>query len=630
MAKILVVEDSPYQQQLIKESFRASSPSDTVLFASSAEEAEKILEENPDIDLLFVDYLLEGQNGVAFTRHLMAEGYEVPVVVMTAYGSAELVVEAMKAGAYDYIVKDKDYHLILPEVAKKTLDAYRASKESLHLYNLLLEFSDLLVETSSYIRQMNAMVDLGPTLQMFLRAAMGISKADSGVLFVSQTHGELRLYTDKIEVKEDDIEPLTEVKEPIHGVLRDSDLLKIKGAEGWSYSYYPLRFGVSASGGLLLLFRSGEKMSLSRHTVVELFVDTATASVMASLLFERVAESNRLWQATIDSICDPIVLVDSEGRILRCNRPFADMINIPIKECEGLRIEDLEGVEIEIFREVLKKGQHGSEEIMKGGRVYLVDVYTVSVKNEEVKTIILKDTTEHHRMKEQFYFTDKLTSLGRMIGGVAHEINNPLTGIMGYTELLMRRINDPEHQRMLNNIYTSAERCRKIVESLQQFASQKPVQYRSVNLNDLLESTILLREHWLKNAQIEVRRNYADLPFIEADPQQLQQVFLDMILNSEYALQHSGKKERYIELRTYYNPEEEVVIAEVTDNGTGIPEEELPKIFDPFFTTKEVNEGTGLGLSIAYSIVKDHGGSIEVESTPGEGTTFRVRLPRRR
>jgi signal transduction histidine kinase len=221
---------------------------------------------------------------------------------------------------------------------------------------------------------------------------------------------------------------------------------------------------------------------------------------------------------------------------------------------------------------------------------------------------------------------DKLSSLGTLTSGVAHEINNPLTGVIGYTEMLLMRNRDDFTRKYLDRIYESAIRCKRIVENMLVFSRQTPPHRSLEDINDIIDKTLELREYWLKANNIEIIKNYGKLPHIAIDRQQMQQVILNLQINAEHAIMEADKRGR-IEFKTTYDEDAKDIIITVSDNGTGIPSDILPKIFDPFFTTKPVNVGTGLGLSIAHGIITEQGGTITVESTQGEGTTFIIKLP---
>ena len=237
------------------------------------------------------------------------------------------------------------------------------------------------------------------------------------------------------------------------------------------------------------------------------------------------------------------------------------------------------------------------------------------------------DSTPPPLLNEKMVQRERLATLGELISGIAHELNNPLTAVTGYAELLLADGLPPEVREQVARLGEEADRASRILKSLLLFARGEGAERQPVDLNELLERTLSLRAYELKVQNIEVVRHYApDLPAVLADATQLQQVFLNLLLNAEQAIR-SQRPHGRITLRTRWQPEEGRVAVEISDDGPGILPGVRPYIFDAFFTTKDTPEGTGLGLSISQVIVKDHGGEIGVESTPGRGATFSVELP---
>jgi signal transduction histidine kinase/ActR/RegA family two-component response regulator len=220
----------------------------------------------------------------------------------------------------------------------------------------------------------------------------------------------------------------------------------------------------------------------------------------------------------------------------------------------------------------------------------------------------------------------KMSALGQLVSGVAHELNNPLSVIVGYGQLMLTREMPAVMKRPIELIVGQADRMAKIVRNLLFFSRQSPPGRAAIILNDVIEQTLSLRLNQLTLAGIAVERDLAPgLPPIVGDPNQLEQVFLNLLLNAEQAIQ-DGKRGGRILLRTSVAAGGRAVKAQVIDDGPGIPEEALPRVFEPFFTTKEVGSGTGLGLSVSYGVVQEHGGQLGVESRPGQ-TIFTLELP---
>ena len=225
----------------------------------------------------------------------------------------------------------------------------------------------------------------------------------------------------------------------------------------------------------------------------------------------------------------------------------------------------------------------------------------------------------------QLIQSEKLSGIGEFVAGVAHELNNPLTSVMGFSELLAQADGDPKHNRHLEMIHKSALRCQKIVQSLLSFARRHQPERKVVCLNRLVEGALEILNYQLRTSNIEVSTSLdPQLPQAMVDPHQVQQVFLNLINNARQAIEAHQPKGRIKITTAARGPHVRVTIQ---DNGPGIPPQSLSKIFDPFFTTKEVGKGTGLGLSLCYGIITEHGGTITPRSKPGEGATFIIELP---
>ncbi len=224
----------------------------------------------------------------------------------------------------------------------------------------------------------------------------------------------------------------------------------------------------------------------------------------------------------------------------------------------------------------------------------------------------------------QLIQSEKMATMGILAGGVAHEINNPLGAILINAEMLLKEIDSKSHKDMLSKIEEGTRRCKNIVEMLLQYSRKTSAKYKELDLNSVIDSTCAFLEDQLRKENISLVKEQDKLSPILGNANELMQVFTNLILNAKEAIKSkidSGK----ITIKSYQ--ETDFIVAQVIDEGIGIPEENLGKIFDPFFTTKDVGKGTGLGLSILYRIVENHYGSIEVASKPGVGTTFTIKLP---
>ena len=260
--------------------------------------------------------------------------------------------------------------------------------------------------------------------------------------------------------------------------------------------------------------------------------------------------------------------------------------------------------------------------------------------NRNLEQKIIERTLELEEIQQQLVQSEKLSAIGQLAAGVAHELNNPLGGILGYSQFTLEKLKKMREKedvpsevdkfiRYLTDIETQARRCKTIVQNLLRFSrTTRTTDFEPVDVNQIVEDTRTFVEHQLhmNNIELEVQLS-AELPDVQGNAGQLQQVLTNLIINA----MHASPAESTIRLMTRYSPPlgefvgaVEIIVA---DEGCGISPENLNKIFEPFFTTKVVGKGTGLGLSVSYGIVKDHGGEIKADSVPGDGSTFVVVLP---
>ncbi|HEY3440050.1 MAG TPA: ATP-binding protein [Paludibaculum sp.] len=254
---------------------------------------------------------------------------------------------------------------------------------------------------------------------------------------------------------------------------------------------------------------------------------------------------------------------------------------------------------------------------------------------QNLETKVADRTSQLKVAQQRLLHTDRLTSLGQLAASVAHEINNPVSGVLNLSMLLQRIMGEggippgreAEFRKYLGQISGETARVGRIVSDLLSFSRRSKPQRASADLNKLIETTVALVGHKLKMIDsVAVLDLQADLPTVECDPSQMQQVMLNLVLNAAESMQSKGGGQ--VTVRTRFNASDQHVEISIEDNGEGISAANLDKIFDPFFTTKADGKGVGLGLAVLYGIVKAHDGEVEVRSTPGMGSTFLVTLPR--
>lgn len=395
--------------------------------------------------------------------------------------------------------------------------------------------------------------------------------------------------------------------------------------------------GRSAQGALL----SSEDVEILR--TVSGYVAVAIEN---SLLYqeqqERAAELELLKEfneSIVESINVGLLAVDLDGRVTRCNSALEEMLGVTRDESEGLLVEDLFAEDFsETLRQVLGKAGWKLGELRhiyklhtatRSGRPLVLNIALAPLRaDSQGRTgalVVLEDVTSRMRLEEQLQQREKLSSIGLLAAGVAHEVNTPLTGVSSYTQMLLGMLpeTDPKHA-LLQKVRRQADRASNIVNNLLNFSrTGSAAEFNALDVHRVLDDTLQLLEPQLRRNQVELVRAYDErLPLAFGNAGKLQQVFTNLILNARDALPAGGQ----IILRTRAKDDETLAI-EIADTGIGIAPENVAKIYDPFFTTKGVGRGTGLGLAVTYGIVQEHSGHISVESLPGHGTTFRITLP---
>lgn len=344
-------------------------------------------------------------------------------------------------------------------------------------------------------------------------------------------------------------------------------------------------------------------------------------------------------ESIVESVNVGLLAVDGEGIVTRCNTTFEEMLELPRNKVVGKLVINLfdENFSVNLLQ-ILGKSRWHLQEIRHGYKLHTISpsgnslILNVAVaplrtvsQGQTGAIIVMENVTSRIKLEESLQQSEKLSSIGLLAAGVAHEVNTPLTGVSSYTQMLLGMIpeTDPKHKLLLK-VQKQTERASNIAGNLLNFSRVgNTTEFVEIDVNKVLDNTLQLLEIQLRKSNIQIVKNYAEfLPNIYGNAGKLQQVFTNLILNARDAIFDGG----IITLLTKIDGEDSVVI-EVSDNGIGIEPENLGKIYDPFFTTKGVGSGTGLGLAVTYGIVQEHSGTIETTSEVGEGTTFRLEFP---
>ncbi|HEX9611400.1 MAG TPA: ATP-binding protein [Gemmatimonadales bacterium] len=362
---------------------------------------------------------------------------------------------------------------------------------------------------------------------------------------------------------------------------------------------------------------------------------THAAVVIANArFFEMVRRAKEQWETAFDALSEGIAVVDDQGRVRRANRSLAELLAAPLPSVVGTHLCHAILGESHALMELLDAARRGARppalvaHSERLGRTVRVNAARIpSATPEQSVVVLVEDVTDQQEMETQLIQSEKLAAVGQLVSGVAHELNNPLTSIAGLSEFLLEQKEISKKDRgHLKVIYEQAERAGRIVRNLLTFARKGSPERAPVDLNDVVQRTLLLMEYDLKLKGVAVSRDLAAaLPDVLGDRHGLQQVTLNLLTNATQAVaQNPPGRPRSVTLSTWVDDQ---VHLRVADTGPGISDVVAQNVFTPFFTTKEPGHGTGLGLSITYSIVESHGGHITVERPSGGGAAFRVDLP---
>ena len=347
-----------------------------------------------------------------------------------------------------------------------------------------------------------------------------------------------------------------------------------------------------------------------------------------------VSRGKYTWESTFDAIQDPVMIIRPDYTIERANRASAHISDQKIQSiigktcyktfahrdtpCDGCPLQKV-FQDQQLAKDQLKNPIHEKD--------FLAHGYPLYDEQKKLKAVVMyyRDITEELRLKQEVIQQEKMAAIGILAGGVAHEVNNPLGGILAFTQLLLKKTKYPEVVEDLKEIEQAAVRCKKIVQELLDFSRvSKEREKCMVQMNTLIEKVLPFVKMEIRSFNIELQCNLdAALPQVMAIPNRLQQVFLNLLMNACHAMPHGG----HLQLNTSYNAELDEVHIIVKDDGIGMSKVVLGRIFEPFYTTKGPGRGTGLGLPISYRIIKEIGGQIDVASKEGKGSTFTVRIP---
>ncbi len=657
MEEILIIDDSKQICAMLAEYVLPELGYASAIANTGRQGLARLRQRLPDLILL--DLQLPDISGLDLLRLIAQEGYDVPVILMTAHGSEAIAVEAFRLGARNYLIKPFS-ETEAQAVIDQALRERRLSREKEQLTRNLRQRVQELTVLYSIGKSVSSLLDLEELLVRIVEAGVYITRAEEGFLLLRDQNanelylraaknvGEQRAQKMRMPIDDSLAGQVIRTGKPVRldKMGAGAQLKVITGFLVRAILQVPLMVGNQVIGVLAVDNQQSERtFSENDQYLLSALADYAAIAIENARLYQQVKQSEERYRDLFANANDLIFTLDRQLKIQSINKvgPVvtgyveADLLGRPLRD---LSFDDAWPQVERVFGDLLNGRTLQPFELQLKRRDEEVAVVEVSARlvRDGARTdaihCIARDLTERRRLEEQLIKAEKLSAIGQLVAGVAHEVNNPLTSISGYTQLILRDTSLPADVRSdLQNINTQAERAARIVQNLLVFAREHKPQRLLVDVNEVLRSTLTLRAYQLRVDNITVVTDFDPaLPHTIADPHQLQQVFLNLINNAHQAMMERGGngtltlRTSAVRRATDGGDDEPRVLVTVSDTGVGIPPRNLNRIFDPFYTTKPVGQGTGLGLSICFGIIQEHGGRIWAESELDVGTTLYVEL----
>ena len=669
---LLVVDDDDALLRMLTEA--AETRGYQVACAPSLAAADAALNRD-HFDVAIVDLTLGSESGLDAIRHIKEHAPDAEIVVLSASTSVASAIQSYELSAFAFV--QKPFILAqLFDTIERALDCRRVNLDNRRLVWELQTSNQI---ADGIARSLELHDVLAGALQCMVRAM--------GVL-----GGSIRLKNEATGSFEEEafVGPkcMQEIWTELKGVVpRPSDHVIASRAAylvddlrallppqlagtipAVSTLSVPILSGDELLGTMSFAAERPGRFEVADQRLVGVIAGQIGIAVQSARLHEFVIRGKREWERTFDAIGDPIAVFDSKGSLLRGNTALAAHLGRNIKALRGASCTDVgfctgTGDACAISRALANDGSL-TEVTLPDGQIFSVTTFPVAGGPGGASVVqVAKNVTEDIRSKRrlqlmsdelalanarsmaaldrlkstqaQLLQAEKLSAIGQLVAGVAHELNNPLTSVIGYAQLLEDELAAPGEMRPmadlaqdLRRIAQESERAARIVRNLLAFARRQTAERTPQDVADLFSRVIALRSYELRLNGVELVTDFQPgLPSVVADGSQLQQALLNLVLNAEQAMR--GRAVKRLQVGARYDEAGAAVELCIRDTGHGIETATLSRIFDPFFTTRDVGEGTGLGLSICYGIVRDHGGQIAVESTVDVGTVFSLLLPAR-
>ena len=650
--RLLIVDDeiellNSLAEKLIKQGY------ETVKFSSPREALQAM--QSQHFDLLLTDLMMPEMDGIALLQAARQIDPSLVGIVMTGQATVQTAVDALKMGALDYILKPFKINVILPALAR-ALEMRRLRQENIQLRETvgIYELCNAISFTLDYQVLLNKIVDAAMQQCEAEEASIMLPTGKGDQLRVSAVRGDKRghLLGECIPVEQGIAGWVARHREPVivSGEVHDPRFAPIQPR-------VDIRCGISIPmlvGGELVGILNVNATSrqhpftMGQVKALSILANFGAAALQSAKLHLEIQRSEQRYRDLVEAAPDLIIRVDAEGNITNLNNAFTAILGWLPAEWMGKPFADL------VHPEDLPRTKDGFSLLLKGNTPPMSEIRMMS-KSAGIVHAELTSTPQFHdgkvigalgiarnicdrkRLEEQFRQAQKMEAFGQLAGGVAHDFNNLLTVITGYSDMLLGGTVSAEYEPAIREIRRAGERAASLTRQLLAFSRKQVLTLAVLDLNTVVVDTgKLLRR--LIGEDIELTTTLdPSLGQVKVDAGQIEQVIMNLVVNARDAMPTGGHitiETRNVELdQDYVQKHAEVrqgsyVLLAVSDTGCGMDEATKSRIFEPFFTTKEVGKGTGLGLATVHGIIKQSGGTIEVHSEFGRGTTFKVYLPR--
>ncbi len=664
LARICIVDDEAANMRALCDTLRDHGYGTEGFTAG--EEALGALRERP-FDVLLTDLMMPGMDGVALLGAALKIDAHVVGVLMTGKGTIETAVQAMQAGALDYVLKPLKVSALLP-VLSRAVAVRQLRLENLDLRNTVAIHE--LNQAIAYTLDVNVLLDkvADAALAQFEADEASVMLLAEGAEFlrVAAVRGERRetLLGSRVPIGKGIAGHVAAHREPLvlQGEVREAGLAPLYPRPGIQTALcMPMMTRNKLVGVLNVNYtQKARTIPFGQIKVLSIFANAAAAGIEASRLYEDERKTYGRYREVLYMAADGIISIDQDQRIVLFNGGAEKIFGYDPEEVLGKPITVLLPQEMAEthHRHVEAFGQGPDQSRAMGRRERLVGrrkdgtllnvevgISKRSENSDLLYTAVVRDVTqrvedEDHiaQLNERLNQAQRMEGLGRLAGGVAHDFNNLLTVIMAYSELQIEDLstNDPRRAD-LEGILHAARQAADLTRQLLAFSRRQVLELKVLNLNDVVAGIEKMLQRVIGEDLDLAMALTPDLGAVRADPGQLEQVLMNLVVNARDAMPDGGQvtietaavelDDAYAKTHSPVVPGPYVLLA-VSDTGVGMDEATKNRIFEPFFTTKELGKGTGLGLATVYGIVKQSGGHVWVYSEPGRGTTFKIYLPR--